>query len=266
MSDTATTEMAPPAEVNDTTTNGEKPVEITQETKTPKDDDDAAVEVITQVNTTKEIDVSIYAVVVTPSDVLIWSLKNITSAPHQANNKTSGHAGDDPVEDGTTTQPDVNYAIGTEATIATGSGTIEKPTPGVKKEVLTPSKRPAVFIAPGSPEFKRTRLFSPPTLMSRSISPALSSKGVLCPANITAARKRVAVLKARRQATAEKQAALDKEISPYQQTLQAALEALNHEAEEEARLHEEEEQRLKESAAWLEELKCSDLEIRVDSY
>jgi hypothetical protein len=260
MSDTATTETAPPAEVNGTTTNGEKHAEITQESKAPKDDD-AAVEIITQVITTKEINVSINAVVVTPSDVLRWSLKNITSAPHQANNQTSGHAGDNPVEGGTTTQLEVNHTNGTEATIATGSGSIEKPTPGVKEEVLTPSKRSAVLIAPGSPDFKRTRLFSPPALMSRSISPALSSKGVLCPADITAARKRVAVLKARRQATAKKQAALDKEISPYQQTLQVELEALNREAEEEARLHEEEEQRLKESSAWLEELKCSNLEI-----
>jgi hypothetical protein len=49
-------------------------------------------------------------------------------------------------------------------------------------------------------------------------------------------------------------------MSPYQQKLQAELKALNREAEEEARAYEEEEQRLKESAAWLEELKAEEME------
>jgi hypothetical protein len=46
-------------------------------------------------------------------------------------------------------------------------------------------------------------------------------------------------------------------MNPYQQKLQAELEALNREAKEETRACEEEEQRLKESATWLEELKGS---------
>lgn len=135
-----------------------------------------------------------------------------------------------------------------------------EPAPTIEIYDVTPAKRPVTLIMSGPPEVKRTKLSAPPTPDSRVSSPTLSSKGHISPVDIAAASKRVQELKAKRQATAKKQSALDEEMGSYQQKLQAELEALNREAEEEARLHEEEEQRLQESAVWLDELKSSKMQ------
>lgn len=135
------------------------------------------------------------------------------------------------------------------------------PTPTAEKDSVTPAKRPATLNGPRSPEIKRTKLSPTPKPASRASSPAPSNKDRLLFTQLAEARKRAQEIKAKRVATAQKQSNVDEQLSPYQQRIQDEIDKLNNEAEQEARQHEEDEQRLKDSIGWLKELQSGDMEV-----
>ncbi|KAF2708572.1 hypothetical protein K504DRAFT_380565 [Pleomassaria siparia CBS 279.74] len=124
---------------------------------------------------------------------------------------------------------------------------------------VTPTKRPTTPMSTSStPEIKRPRLSPQPT--SRTLYPAPSVKGRPTVSQVVEARKRLQETKAKREATFKKQVEVTSKLSPYELQIQAQLEKLARDDEEQRRMHEQEEQRLHEDMALLQELQSQKME------
>lgn len=122
----------------------------------------------------------------------------------------------------------------------------------------TPTKRTADPATTIIPDLKRTKLMASPSTPSstkRTKTASSSPYPMSIELQVAEQRKRLEVMRKKREEMAQKQTALDEEMAPYKQRMLEELERIKQEmADEESALAEEEE-RFKASAEMLEEFK-----------
>jgi hypothetical protein len=122
----------------------------------------------------------------------------------------------------------------------------------------TLTKRPADTASNHSPDLKRTKVtISPSKPMSAPQNTLASPKphSMSIELQVAEQRKRLDIMRKKRQDMAQKQITLDKEIAPYKQRMFEELEKLQQAMEDEERAFAEEEERFSASVEMLEEFK-----------